>query len=234
MISTTNSYSTLDDKKGFVVVELFTSEGCSSCPPADELVNEMEAEAERNGQEIFVINFHVDYWNYLGWKDPFSAKEFTNRQYSYATYFGKGKIYTPQIVVNGAKQFVGSNRTTLLASLETELSHPNKSSINFSDVRKNSTTANIDYKLSSQSDATVLNYVLIEKDVISNVLAGENRGEKLYHRSVVRKFDSTKNPSAEGHFEIEYNFTTKNKYTVIAYLQNIKDGRIIAATRYNL
>src|SRR5581483_91305 len=92
-----------------VVVELFTSEGCSSCPPADELLNRMNGRASSNGATIIPLGFHVDYWNYLGWQDRFSSHAYSERQQQYAQRFGLGGPYTPQMVVDGANEFVGNS-----------------------------------------------------------------------------------------------------------------------------
>ncbi len=94
----------------FAVVELFTSEGCSSCPPADKLVSEIVSEKHDN---IYVLTYHVDYWNRLGWKDVFSKSEWSARQQYYAAMLGLEGVYTPQIVVNGKQEFVGSNESKL-------------------------------------------------------------------------------------------------------------------------
>src|SRR6187402_1594915 len=91
---------------GFAVVELYTSEGCSSCPPADELVSKIQKES--NGQPVYILAFHVDYWNRLGWKDVFGDAAYSKRQNDYAQYLKLPSVYTPQIVVNGKKEFVGS------------------------------------------------------------------------------------------------------------------------------
>jgi hypothetical protein len=96
-----------------VVVELFTSQGCSSCPPADEYLGELTQRAD-----IIPLAFHVDYWNYIGWTDPFASKQMTHRQKAYSRALGQRYIYTPEMVVNGTTQEVGSNRRGVEALIE--------------------------------------------------------------------------------------------------------------------
>src|ERR1700744_6104626 len=101
-----------DAGKGFAVIELFTSEGCSSCPPADALVARVQKES--NDKPVYILAFHVDYWNRLGWKDVFSSAEYSERQNQYARWLKLSSVYTPQIVVNGRTEFVGSEEANLL------------------------------------------------------------------------------------------------------------------------
>src|SRR5271170_5665891 len=103
-----------------VLIELFTSEGCSDCPPADDLLQQVSGHKTAEGQLIVGISEHVSYWNGLGWKDPFSSDLYTGRQNDYSSHFGLGSVYTPQMVVNGREQFVGSDRRALQAALATE------------------------------------------------------------------------------------------------------------------
>ncbi len=105
--------------KGFAVVELFTSEGCSSCPPADELVARIQKEYK--DQPVYILAFHVDYWNRLGWRDVFSNAGYSARQSEYAKYLNLPQVYTPQIVVNGKKEFVGSEEGTLRDAIKNSL-----------------------------------------------------------------------------------------------------------------
>jgi hypothetical protein len=100
-----------------VIVELFTSQGCSSCPPADALLADLVREQPVPGAEIVALEEHVDYWNHLGWADPFSSAEFTRRQRLYADAFGLGSIYTPQMVVGGTREFVGGDRGKAVAAI---------------------------------------------------------------------------------------------------------------------
>lgn len=94
------------------VVELFTSQGCSSCPPADEVLGELARDPQ-----ILALSFAVDYWDFLGWKDTFARPEFSRRQKGYAEARGDGAVYTPQVVVNGRNHLVGSDRTAIEAEI---------------------------------------------------------------------------------------------------------------------
>ncbi len=98
-----------------IVVELFTSQGCSSCPPADALLDQLS-----HRDDVVALGYHVDYWDNLGWKDPFSSPEATARQRGYAARFDKGRQFTPQIVVDGREDMVGSDRDALMAALKTQ------------------------------------------------------------------------------------------------------------------
>src|SRR6204780_1466035 len=103
-----------------VLVELFTSEGCSSCPPADALLRQVNGTQTNAGQLIVGISEHVTYWNSLGWSDPFSSSVYTERQNAYGERFHLEGVYTPQMVINGAEQIVGSDRAALLHAVEQE------------------------------------------------------------------------------------------------------------------
>src|SRR6204780_62241 len=103
-----------------VLVELFTSEGCSSCPPADALLRQVNGSRTSGDQLVVGISEHVTYWNGLGWSDPFSSPAYTDRQNAYSERFHLEGVYTPQMVINGAEQIVGSDRAALLHAVEQE------------------------------------------------------------------------------------------------------------------
>jgi len=110
-----------------VLVELFTSEGCSDCPPADALLAELDAKQFAPGAEAIVMSEHVTYWNHLGWRDPFSLDTMTQRQEAYVRRFGLDSAYTPQAVVDGATQFVGSDGRAMLAAVSKAAAKPKMS-----------------------------------------------------------------------------------------------------------
>ena len=111
-----------------VIVELFTSEGCSSCPPADQLLAKLESQQPVAGVHIIVLSEHVDYWDRLGWRDPFSSAQFTNRQQDYARLFHDDGPYTPEMVVDGTTGFVGNQSADALRAI-TQAARTDKSSV---------------------------------------------------------------------------------------------------------
>jgi hypothetical protein len=216
---------------GFAVVELFTSEGCSSCPPADELANSIEEEALKNNQNIFVLSEHVDYWNHLGWTDPYSKKFFSDRQKWYAGFLNDEGIYTPQMVVNGATSFVGSEKDKAAKSINNALSSTNGTgNLKLSEVDFG--TLSFSYTLSQIKNGEVLHVALIEKNLTSNVLKGENKGRTLHHNNVVRDWITIDKPAESG--PIQFNTTNiqidRDKFEVVAFVQDKMNGAISAAT----
>ncbi|MBC6988411.1 DUF1223 domain-containing protein [Hymenobacter sp. BT491] len=165
-----------------VVVELFTSEGCSSCPAADAALRELETTQTIAGVEVIVLGQHVDYWNNLGWKDPFSSAVFTRRQRDYAALFGTGS-YTPQAIVNGQYEFVGSQQKLVAQSIAKAAKAP-RATVTL--ARSNNmlvvTVANLP---AGTGPAEVL-LALNESGLSSQVGRGENSGRLLRHASVVR------------------------------------------------
>lgn len=172
-----------------VVVELFTSEGCSSCPPADALLRKLDEEQRPGNAEIIALEEHVDYWDQLGWRDPFSSAEWTRRQEAYAATFRNEGVYTPQMVVDGRTEFVGSSRGRALSAIS-EASRVEKADIKLSKVQAVGSTAHlkIEVKMLPRADSSEAQVWLAvtETGLHSNVKQGENKGEDLHHAAVVR------------------------------------------------
>jgi hypothetical protein len=164
-----------------IVVELFTSEGCSSCPPADALLAELA-----NRPDVLALSFHVDYWDGLGWKDPFSSREATHRQERYKTLLDLATVYTPQIVVDGRWQAVGSDRSEVEHALD--LARRDRSDI---PVALTIDRGNALIKFSAVADAAPASVLLIgfDRRHVDKVKGGENGGRALAHVDVVRGVD---------------------------------------------
>jgi hypothetical protein len=217
-----------------VLVELFTSEGCSDCPPADALLERLDRSQPVNGAELIVLSEHVDYWNGIGWKDPYSSHEYSERQNAYAGVFGLGSVYTPQMVVDGTFEFVGSDERRAIEAAE-NASKAEKITVNLSSVHLESNhvlALHIDAgQLSSSStskSASVLLAIADEKDE-SHVSGGENGGRTLKHIAVVRSLAKvgTVDQSDELSRDIRMNFDHGNgDMRLIAFVQEAKTGRI--------
>lgn len=176
-----------------VVVELFTSEGCSSCPPADRLLARLDQTQPIAGAQVIAIEEHVDYWNQLGWNDPFSSPQYRARQNDYAIAFHAKDIFTPQMVVNGQAAFVGSDMTRAYkeigaaAESETTLvdlaSKPNPRDPDLVDL-----SVQVSNPKSAKWRASNVYLAVTESGLATFVQGGENAGRRLRHSAVVRSF----------------------------------------------
>lgn len=223
------------DEKGFALIELFTSEGCSSCPPADEAISDIQNEYKN--ENVVAVGFHVDYWDRLGWKDAFSSPDNTARQEYYSSIFKLSSIYTPEAVVNGKYQFVGSDKSKIVNTVEEQLKSKPSEIINLN-VTGNS-EGNIEVKFSingntSDNDQMVL--LLVEKAATTNVKKGENGGRTLHHINIVRKMAVTSTFSKEGaeNFTLPSDLKKENAF-ITAFTQNKKTGAVtgVATTAIN-
>jgi len=182
-----SAQSSAAEKPGSVaIVELFTSEGCSSCPPADALLRQINLKQTSEKQLIVGISEHVTYWNSLGWKDPYSSPAFTERQSVYASRLSSEGPYTPQMVLNGRDQFVGSDGQALKRALEAD-SRRSHVALHISSLSHDASGLDVTFSLSAPvSKSLDVIAVLTDDSDRSNVLRGENSGRSLEHASVAR------------------------------------------------
>ena len=170
-----------------VLVELFTSEGCSSCPPADALLSRLGRTQPVHGANIIILEEHVDYWDRLGWKEPFSSEAATARQNDYGTAFGDIQIYTPQMVVDGRAQFIGSSDADALRAIHAA-SQIAKPAVQLSWAAGDNLAIHIDPQAAGeQRDGEQVFLVIAENMLHSDVRRGENAGRALEHNGVVRQ-----------------------------------------------
>ena len=170
-----------------VLVELFTSEGCSSCPSADVLLRWLDKEQPVQGADIIVLSEHVDYWNYLGWRDPFSSAEFSKRQQNYARRFNRDGPYTPQMVVNGETEFIGSDAKRAQQAIAAAAKVPAGIAVRLSWSGGSTVRVEAD-PIASEKFKFAEVFVVVARDAaMSDVSRGENGGRKLEHVSIAGK-----------------------------------------------
>ena len=173
-----------------VLVELFTSEGCSSCPPADRLLATL-IDTPIAGSEVIGLSEHVDYWDALGWKDRFSSIAMTNRQRRYAQIFNIDSIYTPQMVVDGRAELVGGDASAARNAIMKAIAAPHATiAIGLEHRAADRIVAGIsvtDVPKVSRGDHAEILVAVTESELRSDVRGGENRGRLLTHAAVVRQ-----------------------------------------------
>jgi len=193
-----------------IVLELFTSQGCSSCPPADALLTELAAR-----DDLLPLAFHVDYWNRLGWHDAYSSSAFTGRQQAYAAHLPGGEVYTPQLVINGHLQAIGSDRRGVqaaLAAAKTDRDVP---------VQVGATTVDI---ASGHGGGTVW-LVGFDRRHSTNVASGENGGRVLVESNIVRSLQAI----GQWHGEALHLSVGSVEGERVAVLLQADDGAILGA-----
>lgn len=218
-----------------VLVELFTSEGCSSCPPADALLAQLDAMQGTGGTPpVIVLSEHVTYWDDLGWHDPFSAQAFTERQSQYSSRFGLSGVYTPQAVVDGSIELVGSDRSKLVKALQTQSAKP-KIPLTLSSVQwsGNSVTAQVSSGAVSQSGTLIA--ALADDSDESSVRRGENQGRNLRHVAVVRSLTEVSKVKGQLNqqpiqVKLPSGVTAQSKMRLVVFLADNRSGHVLGAT----
>jgi len=160
------------------IVELFTSQGCSTCPPADALLADL---ADR--KDVLALSYHVDYWDYIGWKDPFASPLYTRRQHLYRQIFGNRYVYTPQMVVNGTFEMTGVDRTRSLARINAA-PPPAQVSLAMHDDGAGKVTVSV--PRTADADPATIWLVVYDNEHVTAVKRGENQGRSIRNRNVVR------------------------------------------------
>ena len=178
---------------GVAVVELFTSEGCSSCPPADKNLVDIRQAAETNHTPVYVLAWHVDYWNRLGWSDPYSTAVASQRQSDYSESFKLDEVYTPQMIVNGHVGFVGSRSDRSSQEIIKALARPQTATVSVGELKlgkpsPGGQTVSLAYATKNAPARARLLIAATESRLTSKVASGENKGRLLRHDGVVRTF----------------------------------------------
>ncbi|MEQ9441870.1 MAG: DUF1223 domain-containing protein [Cyclobacteriaceae bacterium] len=218
-------------QSGIAVIELFTSQGCSSCPPADQLLQSLVRQAEEEDRPIYALSFHVDYWNRLGWEDPFSDPAFSARQRQYAHTWKNAQVYTPQMVVNGRRGFVGSKQAQAQDAIQAALATDAAASV-VVQLSTEKDVLNVAYEVhSSKHQSQLLQLAVVEEAVATPVRRGENAGRTLQHTHVVRHFITQPlDESLKGQIRIKLApDLPREKAQLIAYVQEAASLEIIGA-----
>lgn len=210
-----------------VLVELFTSEGCSDCPPADRLLEQLARAQPVPGAEIVVLSEHVDYWDRLGWKDPFSAHFFSERQEDYARRFHLDGPYTPQMVVDGGSEFVGSDGRHALSAIAAAARTP-KVAVRMARLPGAAVRVEVD-PIAGHSSNVYL--AVVQQTGASQVLRGENRGRSLHHAAIVRRIEALGKCRNRMPFskEVFVNEAGNSEFRLIAFVQDGGDGPVRGA-----
>jgi hypothetical protein len=208
---------------GVAVVELFTSEGCSSCPPADAVLAEVSHQGRESGLRVFAVAFHVDYWDSLGWPDRFASPEHTARQEAYARSLGVRGLYTPEMVVDGRDAFIGSDRDRARASVASALGRPAAATVSLRARTSGPGAIAVDYDVKGAPPGSVLSIVVVDRPASVSVRAGENAGQTLHHTDTARAL-ATVNLSRHSGSQLVKVPPDDHPDGVIAFVQVVGDG----------
>lgn len=220
--------------QGFAVVELYTSEGCSSCPPAEKLSNRLVREAESQGLPVYVLAYHVDYWDGLGWRDRYGKKEFSERQRAYAKRVSAGRVYTPMMVINGEHAFVGHDEKEARALIKSSLQKQSAPKFEVTlESGESQDTPNLTLHLEEPSSKPLIwNLAWVEGGLETKVKAGENQGRRLHHENVVREYLARR---VEGVADASATLRVPSEadlqnLKLISWLHDPSTGKVLSAT----
>jgi hypothetical protein len=216
----------IKENDGFALIELFTSEGCSSCPKADDIIEEIQK--KYSDKNVLVLGYHVDYWNKLGWKDIFSDASFTQRQEYYSNIFRLNNIYTPQVVVNGKKEFLGSDENKLISNIEEQLNEISAVSLKLNVIQNTEGKIGVHYSAEgtdAKKEQAIL--VLIQKMGTNEIKKGENKGRTLHHINIVRNIFYLPLKEKTTNFTLPTGLQKEDVF-VAGFIQDKKSGKIKA------
>ena len=219
-----------------ILVELFTSEGCSSCPPADRLLQQLDQSQPIAGAQLIVLSEHVDYWNSIGWKDPYSAEFFSKRQGAYASQFRANSVYTPQMVVDGSAELVGSDTSRVNQALEKARSTI-KIPVRLSSVSYDKGVMRARVEVGASPRPAEVFVALALNHAESQVSRGENSGRHLTHVAVVQQLEKVGSLETGKEFvkDIEVKLdagTNPANLRAIAFVQEPGPGKVLGATQH--
>ncbi|MFC4635999.1 DUF1223 domain-containing protein [Dokdonia ponticola] len=212
-----------------VVIELFTSQGCSSYPPADELLEKIK---DDYGDDVITLSYHVDYWDYIGWKDPFASKQFTQKQYTYVEKFKSRSVYTPQAVINGRSHYTGSDKAAIYRVLNSSPKTTVPVHLAITNTQKEDNTVTIGYKFLESNAGNELTFVIAIDEKITEVKRGENRNKTLKntHIVVAEQTMRSQEPTGQVVLKLPMWIQDNDQLSVVAYVTKPNVGIIDAVT----
>jgi hypothetical protein len=224
-----------------VLVELFTSEGCSSCPPADRLFAQMIASQPANGAVIVGLGEHVDYWDRLGWKDRFSSASFTSRQQLYADRLRLDSVYTPQMVVDGQAAFVGSDAAAARRTIAAAAGRPH-GTIAMTIERAERDHAAVSLTVGelppvTAGDRADVLVAVTEDQLRTEVKRGENQGRTLTHAFVVRDLQTAGTAALGAAVRLDMKLAgewRRDALSIVGFVQERRTRRILATATGSL
>jgi hypothetical protein len=231
-----------DGSRTPVLIELFTSEGCSSCPPADALLEKLDRSQPVNGAELIVLSEHVDYWNDIGWKDPYSSHEYSERQSAYAAHFGRSGIYTPQMVVDGHSDLVGSDERGAIEAVENETRFVkvplSLSGLHFENNKVSMRVEAGPLEPSMGARSANLYLAIADESDVSQVSRGENAGRTLKHVAVLRSLVplGTVNKADKVSKDVTVNVSneSRGRLRIVGIIQEQSAGRVLGVASARL
>lgn len=216
------------------LVELYTSEGCSSCPPADRWLSRLKHQHLTKGQMV-PIALHVDYWDYIGWKDPYAKPQFSARQRDMAALGNARVVYTPQVALNGRDYRAWSSDARFNADIASIHQTPAKADIQLSSASYGEDNIQVFARIKAHVKSTLVYYIALQEHQLQTaVKAGENNGETLRHDYVVRQWLGPFSLEADGHANARHDIPLqaswkKRDLAVVAFVQNSATGEVIQA-----
>jgi len=222
-----------------VLVELFTSEGCSSCPSADDVLRRLAERQPVPGVEILVMSEHVDYWNSLGWSDPFSSAQFSERQNAYARARGRDDIYTPQMIVDGHEEFVGNDWDEAVGAVS-RAGQKAKAWLDVTRISSDGTNLRLHVRMNpipgrASGEVAEMYLAITENNLSTKVASGENKGRQLAHTGVVRKLNRIGHADTGKIFDAEPSIRLDRRWKlsdlrILVFAQERQSRRILAAS----
>lgn len=219
-----------------ILIELFSSEGCSSCPIADAFMSDLLYFADSTKMPVYVIDFHVDIWNKSGWVDPFSDSNYTNRLKTYLKKKNWAHMYTPMAILNGMDQQPGHAKKEIGKFIQKELYEPSNHflRIRLEPVNDEPDSVWVKYTIWGPTDSLLLNIALVQKNVNSYVTAGENKDQILHHNNVVRQFLTIPVTGKTGSVKMHLNpRLILTNFRFLGYIQHERTWRVLASDQLN-